>query len=115
MYHWSPSPRFSAIRNEGLIPGKPVVTCAEPAGVISVSPDPMAAWTLSGGVNTEHEHWDLWMVRLDGDDEVHASPSFGPFIREVQIHNPIGPERLWHVGSRYLSRPGAENGFQVAL
>jgi hypothetical protein len=100
MYHWSPSERFDSISEHGLVLRSPTVTCAHPSEWISMSPDPMAAWGLSGALTAQYGRWDLWMVRLGKDDEVHVLPGFGPLISEVQVGNSIGIDRLWHVATR---------------
>jgi hypothetical protein len=48
----------------------------------------------------EFEDWDLWQVNLSDTDEVHIRPDFGWDIKEVRVHNAIGPDRVWWVATR---------------
>ena len=106
LYHWSPADRFHAIRNHGLVPGSPNVTCTRPHLHICLSLDPLGAWELSGqrAIDTGGAYagsdWDLWQVILDRHDEVHIPAMYGPHIAEVQVHNVIPPVRAAHVARR---------------
>lgn len=109
LFHYSPADRFEAIRRDGLVPGKPPAIATEPQPFVCLSPDPVQAWTLSGGTGLEVRPthlWDLWMVRLDEQDEVHVRPTWGGVIEEVQVHNTIPPERVWWVAWRPREKSG---------
>lgn len=99
------------------------------------APDPMTAWSLSGQVHgephtsrgcktsslakTEDEtqcreelsHWDLWQVFLQGWDEVHFLPNYGPFVSEIRLRTPVPRSRLWLVGTRTVP-PGRRRPLQ---
>jgi hypothetical protein len=102
MYHWSPAERYESITLSGLVAGSPPVTASTALHRVSVSPDPQVAWTLSGAMdwNSEHEVWDLWLVRLADGDACYVRPGFGPHIGEIQIAGSVPADRVWFVGRR---------------
>jgi hypothetical protein len=109
LFHWSPADRFESIRLNGLRPGQPPTVASGSLHYICASPDPRAAWVISGAVEwcAEVEHWDLWLIHLQKSDELHVRPFFGTQIEEIKIRNPISADRLWWVGRRDIaSIPG---------
>lgn len=111
LFHWSPRDRYHEIMTSGLKPfSEPVTSTAnlENGNVIAGWPyicfgtTPSAAWGLSGDMSwaSEIEEWDLWQVNLAENDEVHVRPDFGWDIKEVRVHNAIGPDRVWWVATR---------------
>jgi len=102
LYHWSPAERYESITLSGLVAGSPPVTASTALHRVSVSPDPQVAWTLSGAMdwNSEHEVWDLWLVRLADGDACYVRPGFGPHIGEIQIAGSVPADRVWFVGRR---------------
>lgn len=104
LYHWSPADRLPSIAEQGLRPHSLNVICSAPYEFICASPDPRTAWSLSGAVagiaGYASADWDLWQFEVTATDEVHIRSEFGPDIQEIQIRNPIAPERLFHVARR---------------
>jgi len=103
LYHWSPTERRTAIRSEGLKPYQAPTVCTgeHVSCYLSLSPDPAVGWKLSGAMDWhECEEWDLWLVTLAEQDDVHIRPEFGPVIQEIKVYNPVPADRLWFVGQR---------------
>lgn len=108
LYHWSPAENFGSIMDHGLRLFQPSRDGADfRPSYVCLSPDPRAAWSLSGGMErSETEQWDLWLVTLQDTDEVRIRGDFGPHIVEVRVYTPISADRLWYVGRRdSLPRP----------
>lgn len=102
LFHWSPADRFERIFAEGLRPnGEPTVASVALPHV-ALALDPAMAWTLSGAMEwvSEVDAWDLWQVTIADGDQVVVRPEFGPEIREIKVHGPIPPDRLWWCGRR---------------
>lgn len=111
LYHWSPRDRYHDIVTGGLKPfSEPTVSTVNDLNgttvtgwpYICLGTSPSAAWSLSGDMDwtTEIEEWDLWQVRLSDDDEVHFRAEFGASLKEIRVHNAIGPDRVWWVATR---------------
>lgn len=102
LYHWSPAGRFDVIRRDGLRPGSAPTVASVAQPHICLSTDPGTAWNVSGAREwvSEVDAWDLWLVRIDVDDELHMRSMFGPRIEEIQVRSPIPADRLWWVGRR---------------
>jgi hypothetical protein len=103
LYHWSPSDRREAIRQDGLRPRQPsTVTRDFIQPHVCLGPDPQTAWSISGAMTwvADIEQWDLWMVHVGKKDSVHVLPEFGARIREIHVSNPIPANRIWLVGTR---------------
>ncbi|MET0601848.1 MAG: hypothetical protein ABW167_07650 [Baekduia sp.] len=118
LFHWSPGDRRQSIIREGLKPYSPTtVSTREASGEVVVwpyvclSPAPATAWGLSGdmGWASAVDVWDLWQVRLTGDDEVHVRSEWGNHLREIRVRNAIPPDRVWWCGRReeLLAEPAA--------
>lgn len=111
LYHWSPADRYESIRVHGLRSGSDPTVASVAQTHLCMSPDPKAAWRISGAMDyvSEIEYWDLWLVHLAGTDEVYVRPEYGPQIQEVNVRGHIPPDRLWWIGRRYdLGVPGSE-------
>ena len=112
LYHWSPSDRREALREQGMRPyADPCVQDGEHRfAYICLATDPQMAWMLSGDLSwtKEVELWDLWQVRLASGDEVHYRSDFGPELHEVRVFTPLPPDRIWLVGTREGEHPAAE-------
>lgn len=121
LYHWSPRGRLSSINRLGLVPGMRNLagpTYHDPNDKskgefrqdgVCFSTDPATAWAYS------HETWrstgkfDLWMVILQPEDEVHILPMWGGRIIEVRVKNRIPKRRLIWVGEREVKEKGVLN------
>lgn len=102
LYHWSPAERYHAIRDGGLKPNSDNTVASSKLHYLCTGLMPDQAWMLSGAMDwcAEIDHWDLWVIAVAPQDELHVRPFYGSMIEEIKIRNPIPPDRLWWAGRR---------------
>lgn len=72
---------------------------------VCLSDSPPLAWALSGQLDPEPKHWDLWMVwasRLTGYEQIpfdDGGPRSGD-IKEYRVYHRIYKRDLWYVATR---------------
>jgi hypothetical protein len=126
LFHWSPRERLKSIQRLGLMPGRLNVSphyhwdedgneTKQPyrQDSVSFSLDPATAWAYSHGAWRSEGTFDLWMVILSSEDEVHVNPMWGGRITEVRVHNRIMKRRLIWIGERTVA-PKAVTGVTQA-